>query len=66
MAAVDGGPHRRCGAIVASTRVRLVLRIGSLVLRIDDLERQAGFWQAALGYVRRDEAANDDFVLLRP
>ena len=41
-----------------------MLRIGSIVLRVDDLERQAAFWQAALGYVegRRDH----DFVLLRP
>jgi catechol 2,3-dioxygenase-like lactoylglutathione lyase family enzyme len=42
-----------------------VLRIGSIVLRVDDLERQAEFWEAALGYVRRDETS-DDFVLLRP
>jgi catechol 2,3-dioxygenase-like lactoylglutathione lyase family enzyme len=42
-----------------------VLRIGSIVLRVDDLERQAAFWEAALGYVRRDETS-DDFVLLRP
>jgi catechol 2,3-dioxygenase-like lactoylglutathione lyase family enzyme len=42
-----------------------VLHIGSIVLRVDDLERQAEFWEAALGYVRRDETS-DDFVLLRP
>jgi catechol 2,3-dioxygenase-like lactoylglutathione lyase family enzyme len=42
-----------------------VLRIGSIVLRVDDLERQTAFWEAALGYVRRDETS-DDFVLLRP
>jgi len=42
-----------------------VLRIGSIVLRVDDLERQTEFWEAALGYVRRDETS-DDFVLLRP
>jgi catechol 2,3-dioxygenase-like lactoylglutathione lyase family enzyme len=42
-----------------------VLRIGSIVLRVDDLERQAAFWEAALGYVRREEAS-DDFLLLRP
>jgi catechol 2,3-dioxygenase-like lactoylglutathione lyase family enzyme len=42
-----------------------VLRIGSIVLRVDDLERQTEFWEAALGYVRREEAS-DDFVLLRP
>jgi catechol 2,3-dioxygenase-like lactoylglutathione lyase family enzyme len=42
-----------------------VLRIGSIVLRVDDLERQTEFWEAALGYVRRAETS-DDFVLLRP
>jgi hypothetical protein len=42
-----------------------VLRVGSIVIRVDDLERQAAFWEAALGYVRRD-GDEDDFVLLRP
>jgi predicted enzyme related to lactoylglutathione lyase len=42
-----------------------VLRIGSIVLRADDLQRQAEFWAAALDYVPRDESS-DDFVLLRP
>ena len=41
-------------------------RIGSIVLRVDDLRRQAEFWAAALDYVPREEAADDDFVLLRP
>ncbi len=35
------------------------------MLRVDDLERQAAFWCAALDYVPRDEAS-DDFVLLEP
>jgi hypothetical protein len=43
-----------------------VLRIGSIVLRVDNLRLQAEFWQAALGYVRRDEGTSDDFVLLGP
>jgi catechol 2,3-dioxygenase-like lactoylglutathione lyase family enzyme len=43
-----------------------VLRIGSIVLRVDDLRRQTEFSQAALGYVRRDDGASDDFVLLGP
>ena len=30
-----------------------MLRVGSIVIRVDDLERQAGFWQEALGYERR-------------
>jgi catechol 2,3-dioxygenase-like lactoylglutathione lyase family enzyme len=42
-----------------------VLRIGSIVLRVDDLQRQTEFWEAALEYVRRDESS-DDFMLLRP
>ena len=43
-----------------------MIRIGSIVLRVDDLERQTEFWQAALGYERRREADNHDFVLLGP
>jgi catechol 2,3-dioxygenase-like lactoylglutathione lyase family enzyme len=43
-----------------------VLRIGSIVLRVDDLQRQTEFWEAALGYVRRDNGESDDFVLLGP
>ena len=42
-----------------------MLRIGSIVLRVDDLQLQAQFWEAALGYERR-ETDSDDFVLLRP
>ena len=43
-----------------------MLRIGSIVLRVDDLQRQTEFWEAALGYVRRDNGESDDFVLLGP
>jgi catechol 2,3-dioxygenase-like lactoylglutathione lyase family enzyme len=42
-----------------------MLRIGSIVLRVDDLPRQKAFWTAALGYVAR-EGDGDDFALLRP
>jgi predicted enzyme related to lactoylglutathione lyase len=45
-------------------RVASDLRIGSIVLRVDDLQRQAEFWEAALDYVRRD--MDHDFILLRP
>jgi predicted enzyme related to lactoylglutathione lyase len=45
--------------------VRGMLQIGSIVLRVDDLERQATFWEAALRYVRR-EGDDDDWALLRP
>jgi catechol 2,3-dioxygenase-like lactoylglutathione lyase family enzyme len=43
-----------------------MLRIGSIVIRVDDLRRQTEFWQAVLGYVRRDDGNSDDFVLLGP
>ncbi|MEK7251781.1 MAG: VOC family protein, partial [Actinomycetota bacterium] len=42
-----------------------MIRVGSIVLRVDDLERQTKFWSAALDYVPREENS-DDFVLLRP
>jgi predicted enzyme related to lactoylglutathione lyase len=41
------------------------VRVGSIVIRVDDLEKQVTFWSAALDYVpRRGDA--DDFVLLKP
>ncbi len=43
----------------------VMVRIGSIVIRVDDLARQTAFWAAALDYVPRDENS-DDFVLLRP
>ena len=45
-----------------------MIRVGSIVIRVDDLERQTEFWERALDYVRRpgDDPANGDFVLLRP
>lgn len=42
-----------------------MLRVGSIVLRVDDLELEAAFWSAALGYERRVDDS-DDFVLLYP
>jgi len=42
-----------------------MLRVGSIVLRVDDLRRQTEFWSAALDYVPRVDDS-DDFVLLRP
>jgi predicted enzyme related to lactoylglutathione lyase len=42
-----------------------VIRVGSVVIRVDDLERQAEFWQQALDYERRVDES-DDFVLLFP
>ena len=43
-----------------------MLRIGSIVLRVDDLELETAFWSAALDYVPRDDASDDDFRLLQP
>lgn len=42
-----------------------MLRVGSIVIRVDDIERQARFWEAALGYERRP-GDGADFMLLRP
>lgn len=42
-----------------------MIKVGSIVLRVDDLARQTAFWAAALDYMPRDETS-DDFVLLRP
>jgi predicted enzyme related to lactoylglutathione lyase len=42
-----------------------MIRVGSIVLRVDDLQRQTEFWAAALNYIRRVDDS-DDFVLLRP
>jgi catechol 2,3-dioxygenase-like lactoylglutathione lyase family enzyme len=42
-----------------------MIRIGSIVLRVDDLPRERAFWTAALDYVPR-EGDSDDFALLRP
>lgn len=42
-----------------------MIRVGSVVIRVDDLHRQAAFWQEALGYERRVDDSTD-FVLLTP
>jgi catechol 2,3-dioxygenase-like lactoylglutathione lyase family enzyme len=41
------------------------VRVGSIVLRVNNLPRQVEFWAAALDYVPREENS-DDFMLLRP
>ena len=45
-----------------------MVSIGSIVIRVDDLERQKAFWTAALDYVPRGQEGGDDegFALLRP
>jgi predicted enzyme related to lactoylglutathione lyase len=42
-----------------------MVTIGSVVIRVDDLQRQIEFWSAALDYVPPD-ADDEDFALLRP
>jgi predicted enzyme related to lactoylglutathione lyase len=41
------------------------VQVGSIVLRVENLQRQTEFWAAVLDYVPRQEHS-DDFVLLRP
>jgi catechol 2,3-dioxygenase-like lactoylglutathione lyase family enzyme len=45
-----------------------MVTIGSIVIRVDDLEKQQAFWTAALDYVPRGPEGGDDegFTLLRP
>ncbi len=42
------------------------VRVASIVIRVQDLRQQAEFWAAALDYVPREEATDDDFAMLRP
>ena len=42
-----------------------MISIGSVVIRVDDLEKQKVFWAATLDYVPR-EGDDDTFALLRP
>jgi predicted enzyme related to lactoylglutathione lyase len=42
-----------------------MLRVGSIVLRVDDLSRQLAFWTAALDYEPAYEP-DVDFALLKP
>ena len=43
-----------------------MVTVGSIVIRVDDIAVQAEFWAAALDYVHRALADDDDFVILRP
>jgi predicted enzyme related to lactoylglutathione lyase len=42
-----------------------MIRVGSIVIRVDDLARQTEFWSAALDYEPRPNTS-DDFVLMDP
>jgi catechol-2,3-dioxygenase len=41
-----------------------MVRIGSIVLRVDDLRREAEFWAAALDYVAREEPDDSSQMLM--
>jgi predicted enzyme related to lactoylglutathione lyase len=43
-----------------------VIKVGSIVIRVEDLERQKQFWTAALDYVPRDADDDPTHVVLRP
>lgn len=43
----------------------MMLTVGSIVIRVDDLHAQLAFWTRALDYTPR-EPIGDDFALLRP
>ncbi|MER5365086.1 VOC family protein [Streptomyces sp. NBC_01768] len=43
-----------------------MVRIGTVVMGASDVRRAAAFWKAALGYVERDPATDDDWVVLVP
>lgn len=47
---------------------RSMLRVGTVVVGVDDVRRASEFWRAALGYVPRDGELepDDDFVVLVP
>jgi catechol 2,3-dioxygenase-like lactoylglutathione lyase family enzyme len=61
-------PTRRIGSDEAACRVGSMVKVGSIVLRVDDLQRETEFWSKALDYVPRGREHGDDetFVLLRP
>lgn len=41
-----------------------MIRVGSIVIRADDVQRQADFWSDALSYIRRVD--RPDFIVLAP
>jgi predicted enzyme related to lactoylglutathione lyase len=44
-----------------------MLRVGTVVMGVEDLHRAVGFWTKALGYVlKRPIASDGDFVILVP
>ena len=40
------------------------LRLGTVVINVQDIDRAGGFWTAALGYMRREQEPDPQFVML--
>ena len=40
------------------------LRVGTVVINVQDMERAVGFWTAVLGYARREMDWDPDFIML--
>jgi catechol 2,3-dioxygenase-like lactoylglutathione lyase family enzyme len=40
------------------------LRLGTVVINVQDMKRAVDFWSAALGYVRRDREWDPQFIVL--
>jgi catechol 2,3-dioxygenase-like lactoylglutathione lyase family enzyme len=66
--ATSAPPSGRTPAIRGALPSVEMITIGSIVIRVDDLERQKAFWTAALDYIPRGPEGGDDagFALLRP
>lgn len=45
-----------------------MLRVGTVVIGVDDIQRASAFWRAALRYVPRDQelGPDNDFIVLVP
>jgi catechol 2,3-dioxygenase-like lactoylglutathione lyase family enzyme len=40
------------------------LRLGAVVIKVQDMARAVGFWSAVLGYTRRDREWDPEFTVL--
>src|SRR5687768_7266484 len=68
LAGSSTGPDQAIAGRFSPRYPSAMVSIGSIVIRVDDLERQKAFWSAALDYVPRGPEGGDDegFALLRP
>lgn len=55
-------------AVAGACKTRAMLRLGSVVLGVDDVERAVSFWSEALGYspVRFPDTDNEFTILVPP